>query len=294
MGTSPNFDSGVVQDAQRDVNNAKHDLDHCHWCEKVAKGAVVGAMGTKLETAKTGLKIATGLLQAAQAIVSGPGYSAANVSIKFYQDDLNAARSTADATLAGAKAGMQETTNVQNDFVNKATTVLNTVQNAGKELQDSNLAKKAFQDFQKAENIVLNGLSTAITGLMNCGEKVAFDTATSSLNIANANTKDIDIAKSALKFADEGTDAVLDVGGWVVKHTLNILNIKSVEVTGDLRGLCKQGTELKAHIEGTFADNNIDFSVDFVPVQGEEMVKRVFAKLMGDVKAGVMSIKKDL
>ena len=183
---------------------------------------------------------------------------------------------------------------MQNDLVSKAATVLNTVSTAGQELHDSNFAKKALDDFLKAEDKILDGLSTAITELANCTEKVAFDAADAGVKIARANTKDIDIAKSALKYADEGTEGIMDAGDWVVNHTFNILNIKSIEATGDLRGLCQQGTSLQAHIVGTFAEENVDFSVAFYPAQGEEMVKNVFAKLMKDMKDGILNIGKHL
>lgn len=218
----------------------------------------------------------------------------AQATINFYQADLNAARATADATLSGAQGGLQQTISIQDGLVAKASSVLNTVSTVGQELQNSNIAKKAIDDFQIAEAGVLSTLSAAVTGLANCAEKAAFDTANAGLSIARANSKDLDVARSALRFAEEGTDAVIDVGGWVIKHTVNILNIQTVEVTGDLRGLCKEGTELKAHVVGTFADNQVDFSVEFLPAKGEELCKRVFERVMGDVKAGVVRVKKEL
>ena len=250
--------------------------------------------GHQIDRAQAGLAIASKALDAAKAIVSGPGYAAANASTNFYQSDLDDARKAADAALNATNGALQTTINVQNGLVHTAETALNTVQTAGKELQDSNIAKKALQDFQKAEDVVLNGLSADVTGLMKCGEKVAFDAANAGLNIARANTKDLDVAKSALTFAEHSTDEVMDAGAWVVKHTVNILNIKKVELTGDLRGLCQKGTRLQAHIVGTFAEQNVDFSVDYTPAQGEEMVKGVFQKLMGDMKSGALSIVKKL
>ena len=112
-------------------------------------------MGTKLTGAEAGLAIASKALDATKAIVSGPGYAAANASVNFYQSDLDNARKAADAALSTANGALQATTSVQNDLVSRAETALRTVQTVGQELQDSNLAKKALADFQKAEDVVV-------------------------------------------------------------------------------------------------------------------------------------------
>ena len=205
----------------------------------------------------------------------------------MYQQGVDAAKAAADGALKLANGTLQETINTQNALVAQAENALKFVQNASNELHLMDIANKALQDFQTVENKTLGVLQAGISALAKCAEKVAFDAANAGLAIARANTKDIDIAKAAVKAAGDSTDEVMKAGAWVVAHTANILNIRTIEVTGDLRGLCQQGTELKAHIEGTFAEKEVNFSIDFLPGKGEELVKAVFQKFLKDIKAGL-------
>ena len=141
-----------------------------------------------------------------------------------------------------------------------------------------------------AEEGVLQGLQKSVDALATSAEYLAFNAANTGLKIAQANTKDLDLARSVVHLADDAADAVLDASAWVTAHTFNTLNLKSVELSGDLRGLLKNSTEFKAHVVGTFAEQSIDFSVDFTPGQGEKLAEQVFQKLMADAKSGVLKI----
>ena len=282
-----------MNSAQRDYDNANNDMNNeRNPFKKAAKAIALGPLGARLAATKGSLATATGVLSAAQAIVSGPGYSAANASVNFYQNGLTTARQAADAALSTANAGLQTTISVQTNLVNQAATALNIAETASQELQASNIAKKALADYHSASAADLNGLSTAVNGLATCAQKVAFDAATTGLALAQANVADIDIAKSALTHAEEDTDSVIEVGDWFVSHTVDILNIQKMELTGDLRGLMKEGTKLKIRLVGSFADEDVDFNVDYEVGRGEEMVKEVFGTLMGNVKAGLLKVGK--
>lgn len=102
------------------------------------------------------------------------------------------------------------------------------------------MAKKTQGYFQKVETGISAGLQAVVVRLAK-SEGVAFATANAGLSVAKANTKDIDIARSAIKFADTATDSVMDVGCWMLEHEMNILNIKTVELSGDLRGCVSKG-----------------------------------------------------
>ena len=179
---------------------------------------------------------------------------------------------------------------MQNSLVTQVNNALIAVQTTGDELHLAQFTKKALDDFQAAEAKVLAGLQAAVKALAQSTEAIALGAANTGLAFARANVKDIDIAKNAMEKAREAGKAALDMGNWLAKNTFNILYLKSVDVTGDLRGLCKQGTELKAHIVGTLAGHDVDFSCGFLPAQGEELVKRVFERLLADVKSGVLKI----
>ncbi|KAI4193575.1 MAG: hypothetical protein LQ350_008251 [Teloschistes chrysophthalmus] len=294
-----NSAQGRVNSCQSDVNNAQREYDdassaydHCKWYEKATKLAAKGAAYTKLQGMKAGLAVANGVLDAAKAVVQGPGYSGAKAAIAFYEQDLAVARRAAEGALSAANSTLQATINAQNSLVADAERALNTVQTAGKELQDTGIAQRALAEYQAVEAKILSGLQSAVDGLAQCAEKIAFDSADAALKVARANVKDVDIAKAAVEFARTGTDAVLDAGNWVVQHAFNILNIRIIEITGDLRGLCKEGTKLQARIVGTFAEQAVELNMEFLPAKGEEMCKEVFRRLIEDVKGGVLKIKK--
>ena len=84
----------------------------------------------------------------------------------------------------------------------------------------------------------------------------------------------------------------MDTGDWLVAHAVNILNVRNVDVSGDLRAMQLQRTALSAHVDSTFAGQNVNFTVDFLPGQGEKLVQLVFEKLMANAKDGVIKIGK--
>ncbi|KAI9804315.1 MAG: hypothetical protein M1833_007122 [Piccolia ochrophora] len=289
-----NRQQAYVEHRQRALVDAIFELNKIdgfwHPIDKAIKGTQVAALGTEVTALQAGLNIATATLNACKAIVSGPGYSAASASVSFYEGEVETARATADGTLQLANATLQGTINVQDGVVQQAQNALDLVSDAGTELHLIQLALAALQTFQAASERTLAGLQSAVDALGQSAEFVAFSAANEALAIARANVKDLDIARSAMETARQGTDAILDMGSWMVSNAVNILNVTSVEVTGDLRGLAQEGSKLSARVVGTFAGENVDFSCEFLPAQGEEFVKRVFTQLLDDAKAGILKI----
>jgi hypothetical protein len=258
------------------------------------QGLAFTAAKTKLASLQAGLATATGVLNAAKAIVKGPGYAAAQASIDAYTQGVNDAKRNAEASINLANMTLQSTITTQNALVTQAEAALKNVQTSSNELHTLQLAQATLSNFQDAEAKTIAGLQNAVNGLARSSEAITFNAANAGLAVAKTNTNDVAVARSALQYADTATEAVLDVGQWVTNHEGNILNIRSVDVTGDLRGLCAQGSVLKAHIVGTFAEQNVDFNCDFIPKSGggEEFVKRVFKILLDDMKEGLLKIAK--
>lgn len=122
-------------------------------------------------------------------------------------------------------------------------------------------------------------------------EAVAFETANAALKTALASTAALDAARAAVELAAQAGEAVVSAAGWMASHAGSLLDVQRVEVSGDLRGACLGETQLAARLVGTFAGNHVDFSVDFTPGKGEDMLKTVFEWLIGAVKKGVLEIK---
>jgi hypothetical protein len=68
------------------------------------------------------------------------------------------------------------------------------------------------------------------------------------------------------------------------------LDLRRVEVSGDLRGAGAGTAELGAAVVGRFVGQEVDFSVGFTPGKGEVMVGEVFERLIGMVKTGLVKI----
>lgn len=232
------------------------------------------------------------MLNAAKGVIRGPGYAAAQASVEAYKKGVETARTTADDTLRAANGTLAETQHAQDALVAQVQSALTLARSSSAEKRVADAAKGALRDFQRAEAKVLAGLQAAVNALAQSAEAVAFGAANVGLKVAMANTKDVDVAKAAVEVAKESGDAVMDAGDWVVDHAVNILNLRTVTLSGDLRATCLSQASLKAHVEGTFAEQPVDFTVDFLPGKGEEMVKALFKRLMDDIKSGVMKIAK--
>ena len=191
--------------------------------------------------------------------------------------------------MAAANGTLEATKVAQAQLIQAAEDALTLVQTSGVEYQAARLATGALAAFQNAEYFILQGLQEAVNAAVSGIEAVAFQSASWALQIAQANTRDIALAQNALDLAEQGTDAVLDAGNWIVGHGANILNITQVDVSGDLRGLT-QGFALHAHVVGTFAEQPVDVKVDFVPGSGDQVAKQLFDMLMGDLKNGALKI----
>jgi hypothetical protein len=281
-----------VDKAQRDYDSAKHDLDHAKVWEKIPKTAKVTEALAKLGTYKGYLETAKGVLTGVQKTIDGPGYAAAKGSVNSYQQLVNDARTTANASLNTANLAVQETQHAQDQLVDKADNALQLVQSSGIEKHAADAATGLLKDYQIAEAKLLAKLSKAVDDLADTAEAAALKLAQAGLAVAQANTKDVDLARAAITEGAKASGQVMDAAGWMMDHTGNILNLRSVTLTGDFRGMAIGSSELSAQVVGTFAEHDINFAVDFTPGKGEEMAKRVFQRLLDDMKSGLLKIAK--
>ena len=233
-------------------------------------------------------------LAAAKAIVDGPGYQLAKASITAAQAALDAAKKVGDATLTGLQVSLDQVTKAQNALVDAAVRDLAAAQ---KECDESKLlaaTQKALDAFLETKATLIADADKAVAALEHCVEKIAYDAATTTLAAARAGTKEIDVAKDALKLVSEATDVATKFGTWMVNHTGNIFRIDEVNVKGKLSA-GKDGTALKASFKGMFADKPVDMEdIDFTPGKAEEMLKTVFQRLMDDAKKDIGSFVKML
>ena len=321
---------GQVNDAQNALNNAQRDLDNASFFDKIPKVSSrfaspflhpsplksrkkkkkekknegrtktnlpkqpqafeVTAQSIRLGSVQAALSAAQDILSAAEAVVRSPGYLVAAASIDAYQQAVDTARTTANASIDAATATLQATQQAQDGLVAEASATLTLVQTSGVEKGVADAARAALDAFSVAEAATLGALRVAVDAVGKSTEAAAFETANVALRTAVASTAAVDAARAAVRLATQAGEAVVSAAGWMATHAANLLEVKRVEVSGDLRAACASETQLAARLVGTFAGEHVDFSVGFTPGKGEDMVKTVFEWLIGEVKKGVLKI----
>ncbi|KAJ0333957.1 hypothetical protein COL922a_010172 [Colletotrichum nupharicola] len=281
-----------VAEAQRHVDEKRAILDGAAWYNKIGPGLDVAGAEIELVSVKGALEIADGVLKLARDVVEDVGYKAAKVTIEEYENLLRGARTAADKSLGLVKSGLQETIDAQSKLVSAAEIAEREIRESGVEKLAVDDAKRVLQEFQQAEASITSGLERVVNDVAKGVEAATLDLATITLNFARANSQAVDTARNALSFAQTAVDTALDVSDWVVTRAINILNIREIEVTGDLGAVCERKSKLKARITGTFAEHEVDVSIDFTPGDGEELIKELFEELMDKVKSGIISIAK--
>ncbi|KAJ0268030.1 hypothetical protein COL940_013789 [Colletotrichum noveboracense] len=281
-----------VAEAQRHVDEKRAILDGAAWYNKIGPGLDVAGAEIELISVKGALEIADGVLKLARDVVGDVGYKAAKVTIEEYENLLRGARTAADKSLGLVKSGLQETIDAQSKLVSAAEIAEREIRESGVEKLAVDDAKRVLQEFQQAEASVISGLERVVNDVAKGVEAATLDLATITLNFARANSQAVDTARNALSFAQTAVDTALDVSDWVITRAINILNIREIEVTGDLGAVCERKSKLKARITGTFAEHEVDVSIDFTPGDGEELIKELFKELMDKVKSGIDSIAK--
>ena len=98
-----------------------------------------------MEAVKVGLEVAKGVLAAANAIIDGPGYAAAQASVSAYAEGVESAKSAADHSMGLANGALESTITTQNTLVKTAQDALTLVVNSGIEQQLVKTAQKALQ-----------------------------------------------------------------------------------------------------------------------------------------------------
>ncbi|KAH6617614.1 hypothetical protein F5144DRAFT_633818 [Chaetomium tenue] len=281
---------GQVNNAQQALNDAQRDLDDAPWWDKIPKAAEVAAAGVRLAGVQASLSSAQAVLTAAKAVIQTPGYLAAQAAIDTYQHAVDSARTAADASIAAANDTLQATITTQDALVTAATQVLQHALSpeAGAAAEAARATYKAYID---SERPIVDALKAAVEAVGKGVEHAAFEAAEEGLKVARANTGALDIARGALEVAKKSGEAVVGVAGWMASHAGGVLDLKRVEVEGDLAGAgAGADVELGATVVGSFVGQDVDFSVRFTPGKGEAMVGEVFERLIGMVEEGLIKI----
>lgn len=247
-------------------------IDHLLTSVKAPALAEAQAQLTITEDA---LEAANAALSAAEYFLVEPAYITAKTTLDMCRSALDAARGAAAGALSAAEAAFNTTQYYQKQLVDAAAQVFAQVEQAGQAAV--NEALKAAQDFKSTADKTLAGLSDAVAAVSD----TAYKAAEASLKVAQAARSGIQTAENGVKAAEQGaSDLLLEAISWIAKNGSGIFDPSSVLVSGDLRGVINRTSPLEARIEGAFMSKPMDLTVDFVPGEGEEMIRVIFDKLV--------------
>ncbi|KAM3416886.1 hypothetical protein BST61_g8474 [Cercospora zeina] len=282
-----------------EVESARRDKEHwdnevrglaSHPWDAPAVLYQAGIAEATLRSRETSFNAANWGLFIAMQVVQQPAYKIAQGIIDAADASWRQAGVWADETLGTAQRILEDATAAQDKLVAIANNALDTVRTNGPQKSAFDLADRTLREFQKAEYELLGGLQEAFDKLGSTAEKIALDQAQALLDFALANTKDVDIAKRAIEWAGSAAKDILGAYNWTVANAMNILNLREIKISGDLRALVKQNKPLKASVHGTFAGQKVDFDVEFFPGKGADFAHSVFTRLFDDVKSGLLVI----
>jgi hypothetical protein len=106
----------------------------------------------------------------------------------------------------------------------------------------------AVKECDKGVDADLADVQSAVDGLTKTVEYLGFTAAQKSVAGIRANIKSLDPARAALKMADDEEAAIEGVIKRMIKAAENILDVKKVEIAGDLRGMLDGSKPLQATI----------------------------------------------
>ena len=284
-----------VENAQREVDELDreiHRLDCCiddePWYNCPPLIAEKANLVSAQVIATASLQFVRGVLYAAEAVVQGAGYAAAEGAIATASVALDGVRIVKTEAFDFAKDGLEEIRKAQDVAIQYAIDALHEAEHLSDELQVFDYAKEALKRGEVVALGMVSGAQGAVDGLSHCGEFIALDAAEKGLKFAQDNTSELNLARHAVVVAREAVNIGLDIGRWAVQHAGQIFDIRKIEFSGSVRSLVhaeEGGPPLTATIEGTVLGEEI--RIDIVWKPGFDLVrfiKELFAMLWEKIK----------
>ncbi|KAJ5272533.1 hypothetical protein N7478_007658 [Penicillium angulare] len=233
-----------VENAQRHVDDHDRDIDHINrriddgpWynCPPLL-GEKAGLLAAQA-AATSSLQVVRGIFFAAEGIVHGTGFVAAEGAIGAAEVALDGVQKVKTEALIVARAGLDRVRDAQNAIIQTAVGGLPAVVTASDEFHVFYVARSALEGVESLAQGAISGAQEAVDGLSQCGEFIAFDAAETALRFAQNNTSELNLARHALELAEGAVNLGLDLGQWAVHHAGQIFNIIKVEFSGSGQSL---------------------------------------------------------
>lgn len=310
-----------VDNAQREYDDAVNELNNCEFYEAVyyvsqaplsccssrriqvrnrlyrarltsnLKAGKVAGKGLVLGTMKAGLSAAKDSLRACHGVVDDVGYRAARGSIDTCQRAVDDARRAGDQAVERANSQLNSTTADWDVKTKDAQDALSKAKTSSQELATT---QKAKDDLDRKVNELDANIAKAADDLTNIVHEAvsgALKAANDTLQVAKGATVFIHAAKDLLDGVEALNDKILDLAAWINDHLTSLLNIKQIEVTGNLTGICRRNEPLHLEFVGFVAGSYVDWNFDMRLGEGIDFIKSLYNKILQDVQGGVINVE---
>ncbi|KAF1994661.1 hypothetical protein P154DRAFT_581608 [Amniculicola lignicola CBS 123094] len=291
-----------IENEQRRVDGLDRDIDwiNCRiddepWYNCPPLISEKAGMAAAQAIATASLQAMRGILYAAEGVVHGTGFIAAEGVIGASDLALEGIRVLKTEALNAAQSGLDEISNNEDGVIRMAIDALHAAETARNELHVFSFAKDALQSGEDMAQGIIGGAQGAMDALSSCGDFIAFDAAEAALKFAKDNTSELNLARHAVEVAEGAADLAPDIGKWAVQHAGQIFNIRKVEFSGLVRSLVhadEGGPPLRVNIEGTVFGEGFEIHIVWKPdFDLVKLIKEVFTMLWQKIQELVKAIE---
>jgi len=280
----------AVNSAQRSVNSilkniksTKRTINKLKWYEKPA----AAYYGAKLAAYYTAYGTATAALTAAKGILEGVKYGGSYVAFKSAQTALQVAKTGARYTaFTAAKASLQAAkTGARYTAFEGAKATLTAVQ-YGTEYTAWQAAEKTLSAAKVAGMAAISSANQAMNTIGTSAVYIALNAAKGGLIAVEAGSAAITFgsAKASLEIAKAGSRAVLGLADYVATHAGDILDVKSMHISGSLKEL-EKGNFFKARLKVVVLGDTQNWNIDLNIRDVASFIDKMFEKAFAEAKA---------
>lgn len=245
------------------------------------KKLAIGGLETAVLTVEGFRAGADFVLQRAEDVLTSASYLAKETTLKRAHDALDYAQTAGTTAFDGAKALLRDADTASSAVLQGAKDTLEATR-TGVEHTAFQGAVSALQAYKEANTAAFNAAAAAIQGLEQGTEWVLYQAAKGTLATAKHATVGIDAAKKSLDIVKDSVQEALKLTQWIEQFGLEIVDIRSVHLSGSLRGIVgvdgKESKPLTTHVKGTIVSRDFTIDTEFDPRRTADFIAKVFEK----------------
>jgi hypothetical protein len=276
-----------LNSAQREVDSLKSKIDSKKREIKNTWNPVkIASLGSEVVALEASKVVATAALTVANKFLEGVKNGSSYIAFETAKKALQAAKTgakytvfeSAKATLNAAKTGAKYT------VFESAKATLNAVQ-SGTEYTAWQAAEKILSEAKVVGEAAINTANQAMNKIGSSAVYIALTTAKEDLKAVEAGSSAVAFgsAKATLEAASAGSKAVLGLADYIAKHSGDIFDVKSMHISGGLKGI-ESGGYFKANLKVAVLNKNYDWDVDLDLKDVTSFIEKMFKKAFTEAK----------